>query len=79
MFTPSQYREKAVEYGKLVKIANGADERREFQALQRSFTELADNAQWLADNHHKTVRRTGPEAGNGELDAPLTAAAGAGQ
>jgi hypothetical protein len=58
MFTPSQYREKAVEYGKLVKIANGPDERREFRALEQSFTVLADNAQWLADNHYKTVRRT---------------------
>jgi hypothetical protein len=57
MFTPSQYREKAVEYGKRMKIANGPSERREFQALEQSFTVLADNAQWLVDNHHKTVRR----------------------
>ena len=61
MFTPGQYREKAVEYGKLVKIANGPSERREFQALEQSFTVLADNAQWLADNHHKTVRRAEPD------------------
>jgi len=57
MFTPSQYREKAVEYGKLMSTANGPNERREFQALEQSFTVLADNAQWLADNHDKTVRR----------------------
>jgi hypothetical protein len=79
MFTTRQYRAKAAEYGKLVKLANGADERHEFQALERSFTELADNAQWLADNLHKTVRRPGRGAGYVELDAPLTAAARAGQ
>jgi hypothetical protein len=57
MFTPSQYRAKAVEYGRLMKTANGLSERREFHALEQSFTVLADNAQWLADNRHKTVRR----------------------
>jgi hypothetical protein len=58
MFTPGQYRDKAVGYGELVKTANGPDERREFQALEQSFTVLADNEQWLADNHDKTVRST---------------------
>lgn len=58
MFTPGQYREKAAEYGRLMKIASGPSERREFQALEQSFTVLADNAQWLADNYEKTVRRT---------------------
>jgi hypothetical protein len=57
MFTASQYRKKAVEYGKLMSTANGPSERREFRALEQSFTVLADNAQWLADNHDKTVRR----------------------
>jgi len=58
MFTPQQYRDKAVGYGELVKTANGPDERREFQALEKSFTVLADNEQWVADNHDKTVRST---------------------
>jgi hypothetical protein len=58
MFAPSQYRKKAVGYGELVKTASGPNERREFQALEQSFTELADNEQWLADNHDKTVRST---------------------
>ena len=58
MFTPGQYREKAVEYAKLLKNAGGSNERREFQALEQSFTTLADNEQWLADNHDKTVRST---------------------
>jgi hypothetical protein len=58
MFTPMQYREKAIEYGKRMKLANGPNERREFRALEQSFAVLADNAQWLVDNHHRTVRRT---------------------
>jgi hypothetical protein len=69
MLPPVPYREKAVEYGKLVEVANGPNERREFQALEQSFTVLADNAQWLADNHHKTVRRA-------ELDQSHNAASG---
>jgi hypothetical protein len=58
MFTPGQYREKAVEYAKLLKTASGPNERSEFQELEQSFTVLADNEQWLADNHDKTVRST---------------------
>jgi len=65
MFTPKQYREKAVGYGALVKTANGPDERREFQALERSFTALADNEQRLADNHDNTVRNRGVEQTDG--------------
>jgi hypothetical protein len=55
MFTVEQYRAKAIEYSHLVKIANGPNELHEYQRLERSFTELADNAQWLADNHGKTA------------------------
>jgi hypothetical protein len=58
MFTPGQYREKAVEYAKLLETASGPKERCEFQALERSFTVLANNEQWLADNHDKTIRST---------------------
>jgi hypothetical protein len=55
MFTPEQYRAKAVEYGELVKTSTGPNQRREFQKLEQSFTVLADNEQWLADNHQNIV------------------------
>jgi hypothetical protein len=55
MSEAEQYRAKAGEYANLVQVANGADEVREFQRLERSFAELADNAQWLTDNCDKTV------------------------
>jgi hypothetical protein len=55
MFDAEQYRAQASEYAKLVGIANGPNEVQEFQRLQRSFTELADNAQWVTENRDKTV------------------------
>ena len=58
MFTSEQYRAKASEYAKLAEIANGPNAIREFQRLERSFIELADNAQWVADNHGKMVHAT---------------------
>lgn len=35
--------------------ANGPNEVREYQRLERSFTELANNAQWVIDNHDKSL------------------------
>jgi len=59
MFTPQQYRAKAIEYSDLLKTTSAPNEVREFQQLERSFTTLADNAQWLADNHRNTVHGPG--------------------
>jgi hypothetical protein len=56
MFSAKQYRAKAIEYSNLARTASGPDEIREFQRLERSFTELADNAQWVTDNHGRVVR-----------------------
>ena len=56
MFNPKQYRDKAAEYSQRGKAANGSNEIREFDQLEKSFTALADNEQWLADNHQKTMR-----------------------
>jgi len=55
MFTPEQYRAKAAEYAKLMKTAKSPDEVREFQSLERTYTVLADNGQWLVDNRDKLV------------------------
>jgi hypothetical protein len=55
VFTPEQFRTKSAEYSRLVKTANSPSEAREFQELEWSFAALADNAQWLRDNHDKTV------------------------
>ncbi len=58
MFNAEQYRVQASEYAKLVGIANDPNEVQEFQRLQCSFTELADNAQWVSENRDKTVHAT---------------------
>ena len=55
MYRSKHYRDKAAAYSVRAKAANGASERREFDQLEKSFTTLADNEQWLSENHDKTV------------------------
>ena len=63
MFTPKQYRAKAVEYGEMVKTSTAPTEKREFQKLEDSFATLADNEQWLEKNQSKTVHASERELG----------------
>ena len=70
MFNAEQYRAQASEYAKLVGIANGPNEAHEFQRLERSFTELADNAQWVNENSDKMVHATEHAAALLTPDAP---------
>jgi hypothetical protein len=55
MFTPKQYRAKAIEYGESLKTSTDPHERRVYHALRHQFAELADNEQWLSDNHQRTL------------------------
>jgi hypothetical protein len=55
MFTSEQYRAKAAEYIELVKTANTAKDVCEFQKLERSFTDLADNEQWVTDHYDQIL------------------------
>ena len=59
MFAPERYRAKAAEYTALAKATEAPAEVREFEKRERAMTALADNEQWLADNHDKTVH--GPQ------------------
>jgi hypothetical protein len=68
MFTAEQYRAKAAEYANLLTMPNSAAELREYQQLERSFTELADNAQWLTDNDGKIAHATPHETAPVILD-----------
>jgi hypothetical protein len=68
MFTAEQYRAKAIEYSNLLTMPNGPNEVREYQRLERSFTELADNAQWLTDNYGKVAHATPHETAPVTLD-----------
>jgi hypothetical protein len=55
MFKPGEYRAKASEYGELANTSTESEQRGDFQKLERRFTVLADNEQWLADNYQNTV------------------------
>ena len=57
MTTPNQYRAHADKYSELIKGTDKPDEIREFKRLEHSFTELAENDDWMANNSNKTVQR----------------------
>jgi hypothetical protein len=69
MFRPEHYRAKAAQYGELVKTTIAPNKVREYAELERSFTTLANNEQWLADNHHHTVRPEQQPSNNTALAA----------
>jgi hypothetical protein len=55
MPTPDQYRAKAAEFAQLARAGKTPDEVREFQNQERTLTVLADNEQWVADNHDRAL------------------------
>jgi hypothetical protein len=55
MITVEQYRAKAAEYAGLAKKSNGSNNLRELKKLEQTFTQLADNQQWINDNYDKTL------------------------
>jgi hypothetical protein len=55
MFTADQYRAKAAESAESLKRTNIPSEIREFQRSKQSFTDLAQNEDWLADNFDKMI------------------------
>ena len=56
MFTADQYRAKAAESDKSLKRTDVPGEIREFQRSKQSFSDLAQNEDWLADNFDKMIR-----------------------
>jgi hypothetical protein len=72
MFTSEQYRAKAAEFIELVKKANTAKEACEFHKLEQSFTQLADNEQWVTDHHDQTLHAAKDGAGEVTLAAEGT-------
>ena len=68
MFTPEQYRAKAREYADWAKARISPKEAHEFKMLEQTFTTLADNEQWLAENHSKTVHSKTDDIPVGAID-----------
>jgi hypothetical protein len=62
----NQNRDKAAEYARLQKTAGSRLERRGFQKLAQSFTVLADNEQWLAENQTKIIHGPDPDGAKKE-------------
>ena len=56
MFTAKQFRAKATESAKSLKHTDHPGEIRVFQRSKESFTALADNEDWLANNFDKIIR-----------------------
>jgi hypothetical protein len=63
MCTAEQYRAKAIEYSKLVGTASGAGELREFERLERSFAEPAENTQSVTGPRDQMMRAREHAAG----------------
>lgn len=56
MFTADQFRTKAAEWAELTKTTDVPSEIRKFQRLKQSFSDLAQNEDWLAGNFDKMIR-----------------------
>lgn len=55
MFTAEQFRTKAAEYAELLNHTDSPGEIRDLNRLKESFTRLAQNEDWLADNFDRII------------------------
>jgi hypothetical protein len=56
VFNPKPYRDRADKYAERSKTATTPSETYDLEQKQKNFTVLADNEQWLADNHQSTIQ-----------------------
>jgi hypothetical protein len=66
MFVSKQFRAKAVESAEAVKSTDVPGEIRGLQRSEQSFSDLAQNETWLADNFDKMIRSRPDEESVGE-------------
>jgi hypothetical protein len=55
MFNSEQYRAKAAEYKKRGKQTDAPDEIREVKNLERTFSEMAENEEWMEHNSERIL------------------------
>lgn len=67
MFTAKQFRAKATESAESLKHTDDPGEIREFQRSKASFTALAENEDWLANNFDKIIRSQDIHAPEGSV------------
>jgi len=65
MFNSQQYPTKAAEYRNRASKTDNPSEIREFKHLERTFNELADNAEWMEKNWDQRVH-----ASHSSIDHP---------
>jgi hypothetical protein len=70
MPTSQQSRTRAAEFGELIRTADHPDAIRELRRQERTFTELADNEDWLANNPDKVVHPTDKDDSDDLMLAP---------
>ncbi|HEY2754936.1 MAG TPA: hypothetical protein VGJ01_04255 [Pseudolabrys sp.] len=70
MFTADQFRAKAAEYSALLRKTAIPNEIRDLQKLEKSFSSLAQNEDWLADNFNKIIHPRDPEPSADAADSP---------
>jgi hypothetical protein len=61
MVNTMQYRAKSSAYDELVKATDDPGQIRKYQDSKDSFSALAENQEWLANNADKTVHKAGAE------------------
>jgi hypothetical protein len=69
MFSSEQYRAKAAEYKERGRKTDAPNESREFSNLQRTFTEMADNEEWVEKNHQHIVHAGNDPKGSASFAA----------
>jgi rubrerythrin len=68
MFTAKQFRAKAAESAESLKHTDVPSEVREFQRSKESFSALAENEDWLANNFDKIIHSQAIPLENGDAD-----------
>jgi hypothetical protein len=70
MFTADHFRAKAAECTALLKNTVVPSEIRDLQKLEHSFSSLAQNEDWLADNFDKIIHPQDADLQTGAADSP---------
>jgi hypothetical protein len=74
MFKAKQYRAKAAESAESLKHTDVPSEIREFQRSKESFTALAQNEDWLANNFNKIIHSQDIPSQDDDAGAPVARA-----
>ena len=70
MFTAKQFRAKAAESAESLKHTNVPSEIRELQRSRQSFSALAENEDWLANNFDKIIDSQGIPSQDDDAEKP---------